>query len=529
MQGLPSPLFGGDYYYQQGQIYHYARGGELLESSSLVDAPFSYAPLYGFLVSLLARVLPVLESMKWAAIAIFLLSNLLWYHTLKTILGPWKGLLALLLINSLTWHPVFKYTEFGYTVMLPIFLYFLYKKEWLAVAFLLGLMAYTHGVLFLGVGFLTLAALIRHPKAFPYFFLTVVIILPLVWVYWETGLEPKFPRYKMDFPDFSNPEVWGWFLKYSLEKLLLEWHGWIALLLLYFGIEKKDLTWLLAAFIATFSFVITEPLFHINFFPTYMLSLLFFPILVISVVGLAKVPENLIWVVVIVAALFNLWDWNEKVSDPFFQVAYQPLPEDWLSLQAYLLENASVDSVIITTKEIGFAVNALTGAKLITGRWAHNTNTPYVDMPLRDTETAIILYGNNLSHKLELLEKWGADYIFWHITWPSTEFVDYVIPRNAREAAAVIYNPLFTTNPDYKYRLMEEGVITFDVEMWLDPSVREWYVRTFNTTVVSWQNYDISGYGVWRDDLDPYLEPVWTYYYQGRPIAILYKIKGGTG
>ena len=536
---LPSPLFGGDYYYQMGTINHYMRGGALLESTSLQGEIFSYSPLYGWLVSLYGKLLGLspFEAMKQFSILTYLLSSIIWYFALKEILGDEiKAVLGSILVNAIIYHPVFKYTDFTYVALVPVFFWAL-KKAWeneiygFLLGLILGLLGYSHGVVFVGASIITFVALVmkKSPKLFLYVGLGALILFPLIFSYlryWP--FEKKFPRYKMDFPDLSNFSNQIWFFQFFFDKL---WFGFYGILLIPLLWKRNKMepfykAILIGALIATFSFIVLDPLLGINLFPTYMSQLIFFPAFVITILGLTKLDWKLLLLIIIGAMVWQYMDWGKKLQGQFIEVGKQPLPPEWQALQEYLNKHSTINDVVLTSKELGFAVNALTGIKLITGRWAQNTNNPYIDMPLRDVESSIILYGTNDAKRRELLKKYNVTYVLFSPIWPSLEFTKAIIPRNKYEAATSLYDPLFSTNLNYAQLLDINHVKYFKVNMWLDPSVRIPQVKTFNTIVVSWENYVPRQNAIWNPSLDKYLEEVWSYKDgQGRKIMVLYKVK----
>jgi hypothetical protein len=57
--------------------------------------------------------------------------------------------------------------------------------------------------------------------------------------------------------------------------------------------------------------------------------------------------------------------------------------------------------------------------------------------------------------------------------------------------------------------------------------VRGVNVRLYNLLVVTPDNYENTGKGPWKNDLDGILTLEWEYDYAGQPIAMLYRINAG--
>lgn len=84
---MPSPIYGGDLYYQMGDIHHFMQGGGFMESSSLYNALPTYLPGYAYPVSMVANGFDIsaFEAMKYSSLFFTILSLLLWFLLLKKI------------------------------------------------------------------------------------------------------------------------------------------------------------------------------------------------------------------------------------------------------------------------------------------------------------------------------------------------------------------------------------------------------------------------------------------------------------
>jgi len=194
------------------------------------------------------------------------------------------------------------------------------------------------------------------------------------------------------------------------------------------------------------------------------------------------------------------------------------MPPQYISLQSYLLKNTDGNDVILSTKEISFAINAISGRKVVVSRWAHQ-NDPFMDLSQRDVDAAIILYGNDTKKKLELIKKYHIKYLYWDYYWINSEFQ---FDKSGRIVG--MFDPLIAFNePKYKHQLDRYGIKYFRIKYWIDPAGRSKDIRRFDILVVSPQNYH-NFTNPWKPDLNKYLTEVWNYTYNGQKIAVLYRI-----
>jgi hypothetical protein len=78
---------------------------------------------------------------------------------------------------------------------------------------------------------------------------------------------------------------------------------------------------------------------------------------------------------------------------------------------------------------------------------------------------------------------------------------------------------------DREDELKANGVAYKRITNYLDPSIRSSDIRKFDMLLVTPDNYDMSGKGIWKNDLDAYLTQVWGYQDSGHTIAALYKVR----
>ena len=86
-------------------------------------------------------------------------------------------------------------------------------------------------------------------------------------------------------------------------------------------------------------------------------------------------------------------------------------PNQAYELAKWIMANTPKDAVFLTAhEETGFALNAMTGRKVLIARRTHAS--PFVDVNQRAADAGIILYGNNSTQILDLIEKYNIKYIY---------------------------------------------------------------------------------------------------------------------
>jgi hypothetical protein len=379
-----------------------------------------------------------------------------------------------------------------------------------------------------------------------------VIALPILMLYWYKpifvyNMHRPYDRLHMDVMDFGRLDVQISFLFDMIKTYLLNFSsigGVINTILVWIGLyafytSKEDVLkefikiFGIGAIFATFCYFITEPLLKMHFVPTYMHGFyLWTTAIIVGLYGLSYIKENLALKygfqknIVVFGLLFLILFANASYgfvnymnNDKWANVGKYPMPEVYISLQKYLLENTNVNDVILSTKELSFAINAISGRKVMVNRWAHYAN-PYIDLSQRDIDAAVILYGNDTKKRLELIKKYNISYLYWEYYWADTEFQ---FDKNGRLVG--VYDPLMALDkPKYREQLEKYGIKYIPMNFWLDPASRNKDVRKFNILIVSPENYH-NLTNPWNPDLNKYLIEVWNYTYDGKKIAALYKIK----
>ncbi|MBA2859151.1 hypothetical protein HNP93_001852 [Methanococcus maripaludis] len=577
-QSLPSPLYGGDYYYQMGSVTHILSGGNPFESSSMIGGIPGYLPLYGILCAGFCKIfgLTALQGMIYFSLVIFTFGSVIWYYTFTKIFkNEWISLIGVVLANGISIYPILKYTPFTKQIMIPLFIVLLYstytnKKmvNYGLLGIVYGLLAISHTVAFVGAT-LIIATFLMYEIYKKYELNKISGIteylkenwknlgsftlfgIPLSMLYWYKPLFVlhlfrPYDRIHMDTSDFGMLSVQ---IKFVIDNIVHYLFNTASILGIFLSIiligglisiyklnDSKNVfsnIFAIGSVIATFCYIITEPLMGMNFIPQYMSSFyLWTSALLISLCGLEyackllnenskNVKKNMF----VFGTLFLLLTANSAFvfsdyinTNKWAEVGRSEPSDLYDSLTEYLTENTDVNDVVLSTKELSFAINGFSGRKLLVNRWAQQ-NDPYINLPQRDIAAAIILYGNDTEKKLELIKKYDIKYIYWDYYWINSEY-----QFDNKGNLIGIYDPMIAYSDDsIKTELIENNVSYYEMNYWVDPSQKRDDVRKYDLIYISPENY--KNYQMpWNTDLNEYLTEVWNYNYQEQKIAVLYKI-----
>ncbi len=558
---LPSPLYGGDYYYQLGQITRMYETGpmEWLGSNNGIGERPGYLPVYGALVAVFGKALSLgpMQAMLCFSALVPLLSLLAFFFLGKEVFGDGKvaALLALVLFPGAM---VLKYTEFVIFVIAPLFLGMLFrfsKKPDLQNGALLGLMygiiSFSHGS-----GFPTATVLmgavfaymgwkagwkLKGEEALPYG-VAVVIGVAIAMLYWlepifvyhgSTVLKSETWSFPYDLHDFGQ----GIGLAVELlSSMLFNFSGInaaarSALVLAGLYLAWKNRLWetygvlavvVTVALAVTFSFLITAPLLDIQFMPDYVASI-FGRTAVVLVSGFAlqeilKRWEISLYLIAALLLFSGVGTYQGMEGGPYYEGAISGLPPEIEGIYAGVKANTDVHDKILSTNEVSFAINAMTGRELLVSRRAQND--PFVDFDKNELAAAAILYGNNLDEKKRLVEEYGVDYLYADYNWVDSEFY-----FDEGGQMSGMFDPLLVMDiPENRAHLDANGVLYTPMTTWIDPAVKGPKVRLYDVLIIGPENYEMTGEGPWKNDLDPYLEEVFSQEAGGQKIAVLYKL-----
>ena len=588
---LPSPLFGGDYYYQLGSIYHtyYSEIADWFKSSSFLGGRPTYSPIYSIIVTIFGRItgLSPMQAMLYINIPfIFLIifsSYLLFYKLTKS--GMF-AIIGVLLFFPFTTLPILKYTQLAQFFAIPLFflsLYLLYEHQsWFRAVVLgvsYGFLALLHPTgLIIGTTFVMLFAvysvfshsfdyllagefsqffgslfdkrLISNLKLSSIFFIMAFLIGFLIAQVW--WFEPIFVHFgkssarvlEWGFQDFSSTTYQLLFLLQTLTGYFLNLSSPVGLLLSVFGIigfyliftKKKDteskfiLFVFIGALMLTFHYFVTVPLAGTFFAPNYMDFMAFRPAFImiglfaalkmyiqskIGESGVTKSAKYLIYLIVIVILVDAFISYDGWYNSRWNQVGRAPLNPEITALQTYILTNTSINDVFLSTNELSFMINAISGRKAVAFRRGHADTFSVLDD--REIATAVILYGNNTEEKKRLIKKYNISFLYYSPYWVESE---WYFDKTGKITGA--YDPLTVFDTlENRAALEINGVQYLPQNTWLDPSMVGEFYKKVDILYVTPNNYEPREGAIWKEDLDSFLELVWKDDTSG---SFLYKI-----
>jgi hypothetical protein len=288
-----------------------------------------------------------------------------------------------------------------------------------------------------------------------------------------------------------------------------------------------------------FNWLITIPLtgehtgnfHHISFLSPFIIAVAVgFALKIFETKMLSKYKQSTIstisgiFIIIIIAFAFyniNIFS-NEFSNDRFRSQGFGPMNPIYSSLQNFVFSNnlPVEKSIVISTNELCFAVNAFTSMRCLAGRWPHMLT--WEDFQKNWLDEAIILYGNNTNTKLGIIMDYERKYnvtmyLYWDYFWAQSE---YTFDENGNLVNT--FDPLRFMNKSIATDLIQNNISFFLNKQPLDPAFGQDYLQR-DLTILSPSNY-YNATHPWKPNLDKYLQEVWSYDYQGQKIAILYKI-----
>lgn len=584
-KSMPSPLFGGDLYFQLGCIHHMYESSFLdwFKSANMLGQLPAYLPFYGIIVTLFGKLfgLDPMNAMFSLNLILPVAAVLFTFYFLRSLFSSDKiALLGTLFLVNFISFPILKYTDFTAIILVPLFLYSLwlfYKEQNQRNALLLGLMfavmglshttsfAYSAVIIVSLFIFLIFEKYLQNKETFkvkeetmklaPFFaysFILGFLISQIIWfgpIFIYHG-HSELGNSIWTMPDVKDFAIGLEILYSNINSMFLNLSSILravisisAILGLYFlirnPVKDKESTFLLFLFIVSFllihSYFITSPLFDFHLVPVYMFEMYLAKISVL--VALLFIRDRVlthkystIAFALLIILVFYGWQtsYDKWMTNPYFEGAKYSLSElagagafyvDYSELQNYLLENSDVNDVILSNNELSFAINALSGRKLVVSR--RSQNDPFMDFDQRELDAAIIFYGNNLETRLNLLKKYNVKYLYYDAYW--FDNLEYIYDE--QEQIIGYSDPfMFIASEENENALQQNGIYYFKQYGYIDPAMRDEKIRKYDLLLVSPYNYDLYGYGPWKQDLDPYLIPVWHYEMQGQITAVLYEV-----
>ena len=567
LESLPSPIYGGDYYYQLGQTSHFKFGGSPFDSATILGALPGYFVLYTLGAGLIAKLgFDVIVAHFIFSYLVLLLGGIVFYTLVnKLFKSKILGVVGVLVFFMADKFPILKYTPFSEMLIMPLIILLLFnflkdasRKNVILLGIGYGLAGLAHSISFIGSTFLIFAAFLWYglrgkrnlkSKLMPYVIVAVVGGL-ISMAYWATPIFVHQGQTSLNYNEWNNPDwsesgfqfefvktviVGGLFSFGNISIAFVSLFTLLGLIGLFLHKKSKEfgtesyLKFLLASgLVITLHYLVTTNLFGIHFIPDRMNTMLMLPVWSLLFVygvrfgfrfsrSFKLTRTQCVSLVVLALLVFQVSAYSVKSNGQWYQGARNEVPVHVIGASNYFIETGNVDDVILTTKELGFSINAFSGRKLISVRRAQND--PFIDMDSREIDHAIILYGTNDVIRRNLLEKYSVDYLYWDQYWFQSE---YTFDNSGKVVGS--FDPLIVFDSEENRRILNKnGVQYFPQHTWVDPALRGDEYRTFDLLLISPGNYR-SFATPWSSELDKYLTEVWRYDGDGNVLGKIYKV-----
>jgi hypothetical protein len=459
-------------------------------------------------------------------------------------------------------YPIYKYTELAVAITVPLFfiaMYFAWKNnDWKSYIFaglsygLIGIahtMVFVNATIFIAVlfGYTIIKSIIKKEKSYLISIMPKIIVMILIGVviaqlYW---FYPIF-KFHLNSPntisDYDNWDIGtegmfknviraaktSFFRMDNIRDYLPMFSVLIFIGMLLFSKNRHPryqyiLIIFVAFVLARFSYIPTYIIMGKDFFSSMVPTTYMYMFQALCVAGLfiflfEKLNNKL--KIVATIALILLLSYTALVAkndavqaDRFYQSGKNPLPE-YMSQVTEWSKNIGSRDVTISTNEISFMFNALTGKKVLNSRRAHSGM--WVDVDKRWADSAVILYGNNTQTRDELIKKYNIKYLYWQYDWIDMDF------RNDN-GNIQLFDPLLIRDINgYDKYLSDNGVNYTRIKTWLDPANKQPGVKQYDALLVYPSYWNATS--PWHDSLTKRLIPVKQFYYYGQAVAIIYEI-----
>jgi hypothetical protein len=284
---------------------------------------------------------------------------------------------------------------------------------------------------------------------------------------------------------------------------------------------------LVSAFAGSFHYFLMQPILGTNLSAPYIAKFLFpisqmlfasFAIMYSCAIPFVqKHVKKIIYAVIIVLFIVTLLNFASfQQTNQYVAMAKTELPALFPSMQSWILNNTDVNDVFLSSNELSFALNGLTGRKEVVGRRSHNSL--YINLDERQADAAVMLYGNDDAKREELLKKYNAKYMFWAFFWLSNDF-----SFGENGTLVGISDPLIVLDKkEYRDMFEKYNISYLPQHTWLDPSMRGEQYKQYDLLIVMPSQFDIAH--PWHSKLDKYLKSVWEYKEDSQTLAAIYRI-----
>jgi len=571
---LPSPLFGGDYYFQLGHVHHLFDSGPFLSSSNIIGSLPGYLPLYPFCVASFAKIfsLDPMQAMLYFGIILVPLAIFLVYYLLNSLFDSHTALLTLLIAAPISSFFILKYSTFSQMILMPLFLIMFYcsltksKLRYpVLTGFIFGLAGLAHTIAFIAICFIigitfvySVCYRVIKKKTWNNVSIkkttqTIAIIsgigILIGLLYWYKPLfifhgKTPNPYLEWNGDNFHSLSVQASFFLANMKNTFFNYNSFISIFssicsilgIIYLFFLKQ---WtkrhhfiaiiLCSAVIGTFHYIITVPLLNTHFYPPrfefiwFYLRLFLVGCGIFFIVSLCKkkislkiIYSILIILIFLTGTLSFLTYYYYQKDHQWYEVGRQPFPEYYETLGSYIKTHSDKNSVILSNNELSFMINGITGRKVVTTRRAQNS--PFLDMDRRVLDAAIMLYGNNNEKRSELLEKYNIRYFLWDMRWFQLEYT-----FDDKGNIISYFDPLLLfKGPKAKAELEIYNISYIETKSYVDPAIRGPEVKQFDLYLIL--PHQMNQQKPWHPGLDVHLREVWNYTENNMVISQLYEI-----
>jgi hypothetical protein len=285
--------------------------------------------------------------------------------------------------------------------------------------------------------------------------------------------------------------------------------------------------------VGTFNYIILFPLLKLNLmtgwinyhlYTTLKIILMFFSLLLLINILEKKYPkykqyfQYFLIILIICISIFGYMKMYQEriIKDNFLQNAYSPLDPARTEVQKWVRENTNVNDIFLTTNENGFALNGLTGRKMMTMRRSHASQ--FMDFNIIMADAAVILYGNNTELTKSLLKRYDVKYFYWDQYWFNSEF-----QFDDKGQLAGFFDPLviFDTKENRDY--LGRNNVKYIAKHWfIDPGVQYEGIRQYDLLFILPSQFNQTK--PWSDTFEKFIIPVKDVAYQGQLFAKIYNI-----
>lgn len=568
LKQLPAPLLGGDLYYQLGSINHIKYGGGIFAGSNVVGSLPVYLPIYSIVIVIFSLISGIssINSMLIMSILLSLISFfVIFFVSYKIFKNKIFSLITASLILTIKESIILKYTAFSTYILFPILflsLYYTIKEKKISYSIITGIIygicSLSHGVafivssIFIGCTYLYFAYTHRKEKEelkklTKIFFILIFIGVLIAQLYWFKPLFIYHGKTSENYlnwnnQDFSSFEVQKDFLVNNLKFIFFRFNNipsTIASILCIIGIisvfmikTKNTLKhyidiFLITSLILLIHHFITRPLTGMDLYPVRIADFLI-PIIQLILIGLGltylskktKIFEKniLTTILLILILVSNVLLFNSfATKDQWALQGRAELLNNAKELEKFVIQNTEINDVFISTNELNFMVNAMTGRKLLNSRLAHND--PFLEMEPRMKAAAVILYSDNDTLRKQFIDEYQVKYLYWDISWITT---DYILDNEGRMVSR--YDPIILfDNEENRAFLTSNNVEFIPQYTWVDPALNGDEYKKFNLLFVLPKRKDFIT--PWDPTLDSHLEEIWKYEEGNQTISKIYLIK----